>query len=294
MRSCRRSLALLVVGGCGRIAFDPLVDEATSDAAVPACENFSAWSTPMLVPGLDTVDEEAGSQISPDGLALYFSRGYYLQVARRADRTSPWIDEPILEIEVTERQFDPTVTADELEMFFTREETDTSNCIYYTSRTSKTLPWGTPQLQTDLCQAIDAGGPYISGDGLTLYYSPLFGAEEGAIYVTTRTSRTERFAAGAAVDGLPGSTVGDFGFPALSADQLHLYLESGAPLDIYEATRTSVTAPFSAATPVPGVNVTTARDEDVSITADGLELYFDSNRAGAQGQAIHVATRSCL
>lgn len=298
MRSRRRCLALLIVSGCGRIAFDPLADDVTgdggADAAAPACENFSAWSTPVLVPGLDTSGEEAGSQIGPDGLALYFSRGYYLHVARRADRTSPWISELITDLQVPDRQFDPTVTGDELEMFFTREAPDASHCIYYTSRTTKTTPWSTPVIQSQLCTPRDAGGAYVTADGLALYYTPIYPGSEGAIYVTTRAARTDSFAAGVAIDGLPGATIGSFGYGALSGDQLQLYFEMDNPLEIYEATRTSVTAPFSAPTPVPNVNVATARDEDASITADGLELYFDSDRAGAQGQAIHVATRTCL
>jgi hypothetical protein len=299
MKGRRRRLALLFLSGCGRIAFDPLAaDGAPGDGsggdARAACESFSAWSTPVLVPGLDTSDDDSGSQVTADGLGLYYASNKHLHAAHRSDRGSPWNSALIAELDGP-IQYDPSVTADELELFFTRQ-TASDQCIYYSSRTSTGSPWSAPVRLDELCAEADAGGAYVTADGLTLLYTPLVSAGEGSIYVTTRPDRGVRFPAGAVIDGLPGAVAGTYGFGALSADQLHLYFEMnvGADLDVYEATRPDLVSPFSAPTIVPGLDVPTVRDEDVSITADGLELFFDSNRAPAQGQAIHVATRTCL
>jgi hypothetical protein len=289
--------ALLVVGGCGRLAFDPIAadsgDGDRGDAPRPACTAFTPWSAPVIVPGLDTpAADDSGGQVSPDGLALYYARDNHLRVARRADRTSPWATSLIAELDGPV-QYDPTVTGDELELFFTRDA-GAFLCIYSATRTARTMPWSTPVRLDELCSGRDAGGAYVTADGLTLYYTPVVSAGEGSIYVTTRPDRATRFQAGQPIAGLPGATVGSFGYAALSADQLTIYFEStiAGTLDIYEATRSSLAEPFSAATPVPMVN-TAARDEDVSITADGLELYFDSDRAG-QSQDVYVLTRSCI
>lgn len=292
MRSRRQYLALLVAGGCGRIAFDPLAADA-ADAAAPAdaC-TLGPWGLPALVPGLDTDDEDSGSQITADGLGLYYATNNHLHAAHRPDRGSPWTTELIAELDGPS-QFDPSVTADELELFFTRDDS-VSPCIFYTSRTSTSLAWSTPVRLDALCTTRDAGGAYVTADGLTLFYTSTMGVSEGSIYVTTRPDRAAPFPAGTMIAGLPGTDEGTYGYGALSSDLLTLYFESSSPLDLYSATRAALGDPWGAAVPLATVN-TADREEDVSITADGLELYFDSDRPSTHTNAnIYVATRSCL
>jgi hypothetical protein len=52
--------------------------------------------------------------------------------------------------------------------------------------------------------------------------------------------------------------------------------------------------PFGEALPIPGVN-STSEDDDPTLSADGLEMYFASDRTGALGaEDVWVATRTSL
>jgi hypothetical protein len=107
--------------------------------------------------------------------------------------------------------------------------------------------------------------------------------------VTTRASPTDSFTtAGSMVPGI--TAMPTKGYPALSPDQLSIYFEAS---DLFEASRPSIGAPFGTPAQIPGINSTSA-EQDVSITADGLELYFASSRANGTERHLYVAKRTCL
>ena len=80
----------------------------------------------------------------------------------------------------------------------------------------------------------------------------------------------------------------------LSPDELTIYFsrdDGNGAYDIYQATRTSKTASFSGAIPVPGVN-TMAEDREPRVTADGLAI-FATTRATPSGLfRVASATRA--
>ncbi len=143
------------------------------------------------------------------------------------------------------------------------------------------------------------GSPEISADGLTLYFDSNRAGGQGDvdIWMTTRT---------------PG---GDWGVPvplpapintpyadsaaSLSADGLSLYFGSNRPggygsYDLYVATRKSKDAPWGPPVNLgPTVNGS-SYDNHPSISADGLSLYFDSDRAGSLWYDIWVTKRATL
>lgn len=98
-----------------------------------------------------------------------------------------------------------------------------------------------------------------------------------------------------------GSVVNSPGFdggPSISADGLSLYLTSDRPggsggADLWVARRAKPTDPFGAPQNLgPAVN-SPANEYAPSISAEGLTLYFDSDRQGGLGQSdIWVATRA--
>jgi len=90
------------------------------------------------------------------------------------------------------------------------------------------------------------------------------------------------------------------GFASISADGLVLYFSSNraggyGAFDIYVTTRASKSDPWGLPTNLgPTVN-SSAGDEASRISADGLELYFASWRAGGYGDAdIYVARRATV
>lgn len=75
--------------------------------------------------------------------------------------------------------------------------------------------------------------------------------------------------------------------PSLTADELTLFMHSTRPgglggRDLWMATRESRELPFSTPTNLTSVN-SSEQEFGVSVSSDGLELYFGSNRAGGSG-----------
>lgn len=93
---------------------------------------------------------------------------------------------------------------------------------------------------------------------------------------------------------LMAGATGSSADPALSADELTLYLTRLSPAgdhDLFVATRSQVTDPFSA--PVPLTAVDSTSDEAVAtLPAAGLDLVFESNRVANEGIHLYAATRS--
>lgn len=82
----------------------------------------------------------------------------------------------------------------------------------------------------------------------------------------------------------------------LSGDELTVYLARGRPeagVDLYSATRLTLTARFGAPTPLATVN-SDADDDNPTMTGDGLHLFFHSARGedgGTRATRLFVASR---
>jgi len=141
----------------------------------------------------------------------------------------------------------------------------------------------------------------ISADGLELYISSSrpgsLGAED--LWITTRVTREDEWTPpvnlGPTVNSSAKETIA-----CISADGLELYFEAwnhpggyGGGWDIWVSRRQTRDDPWSPAVNLgPPIN-TSSWDGTPSISADGLELYFASNRAGGQGtDDLWVAQRA--
>jgi hypothetical protein len=278
-----RAWIYLLSLGCGRIDFVPLDDGATPAPDAPmACTQFGPWTTPRHLTQLSTDAQDYGGSISPDGLSLYFDSNRLgpdvLWVAARPDRSVDF-SQPvhIAELDTATIATNPSVTADKLEIFFNTGEP----CIYTATRATTSALWSTPQ-PVFPCPSLAGQGASISTDGLTLYYD-LQGS--GSIVSTTRASRTDAFPQNTRplLSGL---------WPAISGDELTLYYEMAG--HIFEVTRPTIADNFGIPSFVPNIAGTSGTDGDASITADGLELYFASDRPGTLGQYdLYVSTRVC-
>ena len=143
----------------------------------------------------------------------------------------------------------------------------------------------------------------VSTDGLTVYFgSDRLGGFGGDIrgtdlWVATRESPDQLFGDARNLEEL--NTTFDDGSPHLSADGLTLYFYSSRPggeggtffgADLYAATRRSVEDPFEEITNLDTIN--TEFDEGTpGVSADGLTLYFASNRPGFGSLDLYRATR---
>ncbi|HUV62362.1 MAG TPA: M56 family metallopeptidase [Sedimentisphaerales bacterium] len=144
----------------------------------------------------------------------------------------------------------------------------------------------------------DDGGPFISADGLSLFFdsSRPGGLGRGDLWVATRATTDDDWGMPVNLGPIINSAYEDWE-PCVSADGLELYFDSERPggygsFDIYMATRATQDDPWG----IPqnlGSTINTSRGEGgASISADGLSLYFNLYGAGGSGDYdIWVTTR---
>jgi hypothetical protein len=145
------------------------------------------------------------------------------------------------------------------------------------------------------CPYLDALAS-VSSDGLELYFTSNRpgGFGDWDIWVSTRASTGDGWSSPTNV-GARVNTAGMDGFPCISADGLELYFSLGGEYtaDLMVAQRLSRTEPWGQAANLGPVVNSPAGEYSPKLTADGLELYFISNRNGGAGNAdVYVTTRA--
>jgi Tol biopolymer transport system component len=197
----------------------------------------------------------------------------------------------------------PSISDDGLSLFFISDRPGgQGGDVWMATRATTSGPFLSPaNLGPVVNGPGDEGAPSISSDGLSLYFdsdaSRQGGQGSGDIWVTTRPSTSAPFGAAANLGPTINTSFAE-GHPDISADGLSLYFSSGRPGtcgegDIWVARRPTTTEPFGIPVNLgPAVN-TCASDEEPSISADGLALFFSSSRPGGSGMHdLWVATRS--
>lgn len=276
-------------------------DAAADDARVmadAAC-TFGPWSPPERVADLSSADEEFIGEISRDGLTAFLTSNrpggageYDTLMATRSSRAAPFDTPRSLEGLVSPTfQGDATVTADGLDLVLT------DSCLVAASRASVSDPFGAPRRLDEICADLSYfhTGPHLSDDGLTLYYTRAMSRGPSSLWVAQRPTRSAAFVAPTMVPGFDETT--NAGFAALTSDGLVMYVERSVAgdLDVWLTTRASSTDPWGPLERLEEASLAGFQDGDPTITADGLELYFSSNRPGGAGGAdVWRLRRSCL
>jgi Tol biopolymer transport system component len=158
--------------------------------------------------------------------------------------------------------------------------------------------WSAPRRLDELCTADRAeAAPTLRGDGLEIYFaSDQLHPGDTDIYVATRSTVTAQWNAPSIATVSATNQLDTT--PVLARDGLSLWFASGrggglGGMDIFVATRATVTSAWS--TPLPAEGVNSPQDDfPSSVTTDGLLLGLLSARmSGPPGTLdIFVATRA--
>jgi hypothetical protein len=280
-------VALLLLVGCGRIAFDPL----SRDAAVDACV-FGPWSAPVRLDVLNSAANEYGPTPSPDGLELVFQSeragSFDLYRARRATLGEPFgMVESLTALNSAVDDENATFSPDGLTIYFTTTRMGAS-LLYRATRTQPGGDFSPPVVVSELATT-PLWGPALTKQGDELFFTQDVpsdtlwrGTFDGTFHVVGPVSELN----------IPLAT----GFPGITPDALTLVYDGrhGTGADIYEATRPAIGGTFGPETAISAIN-STSSETDPEISYDGREIYFSSLRSGGAGnEDIYVATRSCL
>ncbi|HUU16528.1 MAG TPA: hypothetical protein VMW72_05215 [Sedimentisphaerales bacterium] len=273
-------------------------------AAEVANADFVFGEPTNLGPTVNSSASDAVPGISADGLSLFFhssrpggSGDLDIWVATRATTDDDWGEPVNLGQTVNSSSSDgsPCISADGLSLYFSSGRPGGSGNadLWVATRPTTAADWGTP---VNLGPTVNSGAgevfPSISADGLQLYFSEweVFrpgGYGNSDMWVTTRRAVSDPWGTPVNLGQTVNSSSGDAG-TSLSPDGLELFFDSDRPggsgdWDLWVATRETTDDPWGSPVNLgPAVN-NSSNDGGPSISADGLSLFFHSNRPGGSG-----------
>jgi hypothetical protein len=183
----------------------------------------------------------------------------------------------------------PTISADGLELVFNswRVGGTGKSDLWRATRTSINADFSSPQPITELNSAESEFDPWLSDDGRTLLFVSNREQDHYAIYVSTRSAPEAPFSTPTELTELRTVDLDDDWAPVLVDQGRRLYFSSMRPgskgdLDIWITTRSDTSSPFGAPVNLSSIN-SAAEDRIETLSSDGSELYFSSNREGGKG-----------
>jgi hypothetical protein len=298
-----RLIVVLLVAGCGRIAFDPLggdggtmTGDAVRDGGPLVC---GAWSsTATRLDSLCTAEQDWEPAIHPSGDLLVFSSvrqmpGVSMEMYQ-ATRTGPMTfgaPSLIATISTVGDAFDGggawNSAGDELTFSSDRIN---GRRLYVSAYSGGTF--GAPAMIPELANQ-SANAPTLRGDGLEMYFDDYNGMTT-RIYRATRTSTASPWVVvGVQTQLDPG---GVYGWPSLAPDGLTLYYEGtvGVQTHLYEAHRATTSDAFGAGTVITDFDPVFQGPGDPDFSWDGTTLYFAATLVlNSQAADLYLVTRTC-
>lgn len=282
---------VLAICACGRLGFDTLApDASTFDTRA-----VGPFGAPEPIPALSSPASEQEPTISGDKLVLVFRRGDALMgdlhVSTRSTATEPWgAPVPIAEINTTDDEITPGLSADALTLWFSSNRAGGvgGNDIWVTTRVDRASPWSSPVNVTELNTSGSDRNPAVTEDGLTMILTRTV-AGQSDLYAASRSSPSGAWSVPAQLTEL-SSTVNDGGGGLIGLEIVFYSNRPGATgqNDLWRATRSSAAEPFTSIEPIAELN-STATDWDPWMSIDGSTIVFGSNRSG--DHEIYEATR---
>jgi WD40-like Beta Propeller Repeat len=231
-----------------------------------------SWSTPSLIPGVNSSATDGDPSMTADRLTIVFTSNRAgglgvddIYIGTRASTAAAFTVTALTAINSAMDEASPEISPDGGTIYFTSNRGGNSD-VYVTTRSGTT--WSTPQVVTAFNTGSTEGDIAISPDGLTALVE-----RTNDIYIATRASTAAAFGTPTVVSIL--DVMGDAAAPTLTNGAATVYLHDGPTRDLYVAYRQGAT--FT--TPVLVTELNTAgRDAAPFISADGTRILFE--RAG--------------
>lgn len=196
------------------------------------------------------------------------------------------VPRPLANLDPTLRPADASLSPDELTLYLTQNSPAGDRDLFAATRGTRADAFGPPAALASANSSSTDAAPCISRDGLTLlFHSNRVSGAGSRLYVATRESALASFAAAAPIAGVASPVMADNDLqPVLASDGQELWFASNrkGSVDLYRAPRSG----GGFANPVE-VSETSSQgsDQHATLSADGLTLYFASDRAffGARG-----------
>lgn len=268
------------------------VADAGLEPSARACPlSFDGFGAPERVIGLETIGELFGPSLSADGLSLYFSASSpgeeQIYSATRAARDASAFSNavPVDTLNSPALDGSPFVSANGRRIYFFSDRGGGagSRDIWLSERADSTAELAPPVLLAGVNTRSLEFLPWLSADELLVLFvsSRPFGRDSD-IWQATRASIDSAF--GELVNVAALSSTATEGRVVLSSDGLRAIFSSDRPGgvgngDLWTASRTDVSSPFSELRNLPRLN-TGADEQDVALSSDERELFFASSRGG--------------
>jgi len=187
----------------------------------------------------------------------------------------------------------PSISADGLSLYFSSKRSGEWADLWVTTRPTVSDPWDPPvNLGPPINSASTEDTPSISADGLTLYFSSYRPSGKMDIWIATRQTTDDEWGAPVNLGPTINSSALDWS-PSISADGLELFMHSDRPSsyggdELWVARRETTNDEWGSPVNLgPTVN-SRSLDATPSISADGLLLFFQSNRPGGYGGPVDI------
>jgi serine/threonine protein kinase len=195
----------------------------------------------------------------------------------------------------------PSISADGHSLYFASIRSGGWGDLWVTTRATVSDPWDPPvNLGPTINSANTDETPCISADGLTLYFSSWRdqgdpnGLGKMDIWVAKRQTTDDQWGAPVNLGPTINTSVLDWS-PSISSDGLELFIHSDRPSsssygggELWVARRKTTDDPWSEPVNLgPPVN-SPSLEATPSISADGLLLFFQSNRPGGYGSGADI------
>ncbi len=211
----------------------------------------------------------------------------------RCNPGTPWgAPAEVSSLQSSTREAGLHLTANELTGFFWEGPLGATS-LYSVTRTNTMQSFGNPTLLNNVNIGVAQYDPSTSGDGLTLFFRSAAAGGSGGdhIYWASRASVQSDFSNVNLAANLNSSSNDVQPYLVPNASEIYFSSDRTGDYDIYSATGSG--GVFGAPAAVGQVNETGVDDQNPTVSADGLEIWFSSTRSGGQGgQDVWTALRA--